>query len=170
VARPTEPRDSYAFGIRIPHSSPSARSNSHSRKHFCYRQKSPDTQNKRKRDAALQHGEGVFWPRRPQETRATRQSDPAGSGLDAGREQQHPRHRQQIRRGPTLPRTATWSEDLHSEGRRHRHARAIAARVFSGNPARAGGSAGYPGASASCPPRTSAQPKASAGQSRRRSR
>jgi hypothetical protein len=27
----------------------------------------------------------VFWPRRPQETHATRRSDPAGSGLDAGR-------------------------------------------------------------------------------------
>jgi hypothetical protein len=38
--------------------------------------------NERKRDAALQHSEGVFWPRRPQETHATRQSDPAGSGLD----------------------------------------------------------------------------------------
>jgi hypothetical protein len=29
AARPTEPRDSYAYGIRIPHSSPSARGNSH---------------------------------------------------------------------------------------------------------------------------------------------
>jgi hypothetical protein len=29
VARPTEPRDSYPSGIRIPHSSPSARGNSH---------------------------------------------------------------------------------------------------------------------------------------------
>jgi hypothetical protein len=29
AARPTEPRDSYASGIRIPHSSPSARGNSH---------------------------------------------------------------------------------------------------------------------------------------------
>jgi hypothetical protein len=34
AARPTEPRDSYAFGIRIPHSSPSAQSNSHSVKRF----------------------------------------------------------------------------------------------------------------------------------------
>jgi hypothetical protein len=59
VARPTEPRDSHASGIRIPHSSPSARSNSRSHKHPCYRQKSPDTRNKRKRDAALQHSEGV---------------------------------------------------------------------------------------------------------------
>jgi hypothetical protein len=30
VARPTEPRDSYASGIRIPHSSPSAKGNSRS--------------------------------------------------------------------------------------------------------------------------------------------
>jgi hypothetical protein len=29
AARPTEPRDSYASGIRIPHSSPSAQGNSH---------------------------------------------------------------------------------------------------------------------------------------------
>jgi hypothetical protein len=57
--RPTEPRDSYASGIRIPHSSPSARSNSRSHKQPCYRQKSPDTRNQRKRDAALQHSEGV---------------------------------------------------------------------------------------------------------------
>jgi hypothetical protein len=57
--RLTEPRDSHASGIRIPHSSPSARSNSRSHKHPCYRQKSPDTRNKRKRDAALQRSEGV---------------------------------------------------------------------------------------------------------------
>jgi hypothetical protein len=37
------------------------RSNSRSHKQFRYRQKSPDTQNKRKKDAALQHSEGVFW-------------------------------------------------------------------------------------------------------------
>jgi hypothetical protein len=71
--------------IRIPHSSPSARSNSRSHKHPCYRQKSPDTRNKRKRDATLQYSEGVFWPRRQQETHATRRSNPAGSGLDAGK-------------------------------------------------------------------------------------
>jgi hypothetical protein len=34
VARPTEPRDSYASGIRIPHSSPSAQGNSHLVKRF----------------------------------------------------------------------------------------------------------------------------------------
>jgi hypothetical protein len=35
AARPTELRDSYASGIRIPHSSPSAISNSRSDKRFC---------------------------------------------------------------------------------------------------------------------------------------
>jgi hypothetical protein len=68
VARPIEPRDSYASGIRIPHSSPSVKSNSRPHKQFCYRQISPDTQNKRKRDAALQHDDSVFGPRRPQKT------------------------------------------------------------------------------------------------------
>jgi hypothetical protein len=34
AARPTEPRDSYASGIRIPHSSPSARGNTHLVKRF----------------------------------------------------------------------------------------------------------------------------------------
>jgi hypothetical protein len=57
--RLTELRDSYASGIRIPHSSPSAISNSRSHKRPCCRQKSPDTRNKKKRDAALQHSEGV---------------------------------------------------------------------------------------------------------------
>jgi hypothetical protein len=47
---------------------------------------------------------------------------------------------------------------------------AIAARVSSGNPARADGSTGRSVASASCPPRTSARFMASATQLRRRSR
>ena len=50
---------------------------------------------------------------------------------------------------PSEPRTATQSEDLHSEGRHQHHARAITARVFSRNPARANGSAGHPEDSAS---------------------
>jgi hypothetical protein len=37
VARPTEPRDSYASEIWIPHSSPFAKSNSRSDKRSCYR-------------------------------------------------------------------------------------------------------------------------------------
>src|SRR5688572_31178687 len=65
---------------------------------------------------------------------------------------------------------ATRSEDPHSEGRHQHHTRAIAARVFSRNPARADGSAGHPEASASCPPKTSARPVASATQLRRGSR
>jgi hypothetical protein len=65
VARPTEPRDSYASGIRIPHSSPSVKSNSHPDKQFCYRQISSDTRNKGKRNAALQHDDDMFGPRRP---------------------------------------------------------------------------------------------------------
>jgi hypothetical protein len=47
---------------------------------------------------------------------------------------------------------------------------AIAARVFSRNPARADGSAGHPEASASCPPKTSARLVATTAQLRRRSR
>jgi hypothetical protein len=153
--RLTEPRDSYASGIRIPHSSPSAISNSRSDKAtpwtgqvftfgsssakvvlqafstksetgphgrvkvrvsgkadraegllrlwdtdtslITFREmqlspaqtsllptESPDARNKRKRDAALQAQRGcVFWPQRPQKAHATRQYDPAGSGLHA---------------------------------------------------------------------------------------
>jgi hypothetical protein len=85
-------------------------------------------------------------------------------------EQQHPRRQLHLRRSPTEPRTATRSEGLHSEGRRQRHARAIAAGVSSRNPARADGSAGRPEASASCPPRTPAWLVASATRLRRWSR
>jgi hypothetical protein len=62
--------DSYASGIRIPHSSPSMRSNSLSHRQFCYRQLSPDTRNKRQRNTALQHDDSMFGPRRPQKTYA----------------------------------------------------------------------------------------------------
>jgi hypothetical protein len=82
-------------------------------------------------------------------------------------EQQHPRHRLHLRRNPTWPRTATRSEDLHLEGTCWHHAWAIAARVSSGNPARADGSTGRSVASASCPPRTSARLMASATRLRR---
>jgi hypothetical protein len=44
------------------------KSNSRSDKQFCYRQISPDTRNKRKRNAALQHDDSMFGPRRPQKT------------------------------------------------------------------------------------------------------
>jgi hypothetical protein len=85
-------------------------------------------------------------------------------------EQQHPRRQLHLRRSPTWPRTATRSEDLHSEGQHQHHARAIAARVFSRNPARADSSAGHPEASASCPPRILARLVASATRLRRQSR
>jgi hypothetical protein len=77
-------------------------------------------------------------------------------------EQQHPRRQLHLRRSPTEPWTATRSEDLRSEGRHQHHARAIAARVSSRDPARADGSAGRAEASASCPPRTPARLVASA--------
>jgi hypothetical protein len=77
-------------------------------------------------------------------------------------EQQHPRRQLHLRRSPTEPRTATRAKDLRFEGRRQHHARAIATRVSSKNPARADGSAGRPKASASCPLRTPARLMASA--------
>jgi hypothetical protein len=72
----------------------------------------------------------------------------------------------------TLGVNYTFGEVRPSLGRRRgqHHARAIAARVFSRNPARADGSAGHPEASASCPPRTLARFVASTTQLRRRSR
>jgi hypothetical protein len=46
------------------------KSNSCSDKQFCYRQISPDTRNEGKRNAALQHNDDMFGPRRPQKTYA----------------------------------------------------------------------------------------------------
>jgi hypothetical protein len=86
---------------------------------------------------------------RRKHTHTTRQHDPAGSDVDSRRGQQHPRHQLHLRRGLVQPRTATRSEGLCSEGRHQHHTRAIAARVFFENPARAGRSAGHPEASAS---------------------
>jgi hypothetical protein len=43
-------------------------------------------QEERRRNFTTQRG-CVFWPRRPQKAHATRHSDPAGSGLNAGRRQ-----------------------------------------------------------------------------------
>jgi hypothetical protein len=61
------------------------RSNSNSDKRFCYRRASPDTRNKRKRNAALQRDDSMFGPRRPQKTYAYyRRTDPAGSDVDGG--------------------------------------------------------------------------------------
>jgi hypothetical protein len=85
-------------------------------------------------------------------------------------EQQHPRCQLHLRRSPTEPRTATRAKNLRSKGRRQQHARAIAARVSSRNPARADDSAGRLEASVSCPPRTPAWLMASATRLRRWSR
>jgi hypothetical protein len=61
------------------------KSNSRSDKQFCYRQISPDTRNKRKRNAAFQHDDSMFGPRRPQKTYAYyRRTNPAGSDVDGG--------------------------------------------------------------------------------------
>jgi hypothetical protein len=46
------------------------KSNSRSDKQFCYRQISPNTRNKGKRNTALQHNDSMFGPRRPQKTYA----------------------------------------------------------------------------------------------------
>jgi hypothetical protein len=142
------------------------KSNSRSDKQFCYRQISPDTRNRRKRNTALQRDDSMFGPRRPQKTYAYyRRTDPVVSDVDGG-EQQHPRRQLHLRQSPTEPRTATRVKDLRSEGRHQHHARAIVVRVSSRNPARADGSAGRPKASASCPPRTPARLMASATQLR----
>jgi hypothetical protein len=61
------------------------KSNSRSDKQFCYRQISPDTRNKRKRNAALQRDDSMFGPRWPQKTYAYyRRTDPADSDVDGG--------------------------------------------------------------------------------------
>jgi hypothetical protein len=46
------------------------KSNSRSDKQFCYRQMSPDTRNRRKRNTALQYDDSMFGPQRPQKTYA----------------------------------------------------------------------------------------------------
>jgi hypothetical protein len=146
------------------------KSNSRSDKQFCYRQISPDTQNKRKRNTTLQTRQQCVWASAAAENIRTLQDKPIlqARTLTEG-EQQHPRRQPHLRQSPIEPRTATRSEDLRSEGRHQHRARAIAARVSSRNPARADSSAGHPRVSASCPPRTSARLVASATRLRRRS-
>jgi hypothetical protein len=61
------------------------RSNSSSDKRFCYRRASPDTRNKRKRNAALQRDDSMFRPRRPQKTHAYyMRTNHAGTDVDGG--------------------------------------------------------------------------------------
>jgi hypothetical protein len=143
------------------------KSNSRSDKQFCYRQISPDTRNKGKRNAALQHDDDMFGPRRPPKNIHTLQDKLFLQDQTSVGEQQHPRRRLHLRRNSTRPRTATRSEDLHLEGTCRHHAWAIAARVSSENPARVDGSTDRSVASASCPPRTSARLVASATRLRR---
>jgi hypothetical protein len=147
------------------------KSNSRSDKPFCYRQISPDTRNKKKRNATLQRDDSMFGPRRPQKKHMHTTGElilQAQTSTEG--EQQHPRCQLHLRRSSTEPWMATRSEDLRSEGRCQHHAQAIAARVSSRNSVRADGSAGRPEASASCPPRTPARLVASATRLRRRSR
>jgi hypothetical protein len=160
--RPTEPRDSYASGIRIPHSSPSVKSNSRSNKRFCYRRTSPDTRNKRKGNATLQHDNGMFGPRRPRKTYAHyRQTLPAGSDINRGSSSTLGGVSTFGGIWPGLERRRGW-KDLHLEGGSQHQARAIIAKVSIRVPARANTSTGRSIASVSCPPRTSARPMASA--------
>jgi hypothetical protein len=161
VARPTEPRDSYASGIRIPHSSPSAKSNSRSDEGLCY-QTSPNTRNERKENTALQSSVKIFRPQQPRKTYAYyRQTVPAG--LDIGRGSNNT-----LGDVSTLGRT--WPSlgrrhgrrDLHPKGGRQHRAWALTVRFSARVPARADASAGRSVASASCPPRTSIRLTASA--------
>jgi hypothetical protein len=90
-----------------------------------------------------------------------RQTVPAGSDIDRGRSSTL---------GVVSAFGGIWPglgrrhgrKDLHLEGGRQRRAWAIAVRVSSRAPARADTSTGRSVASASCPPRTSAQLTASA--------
>ena len=86
---------------------PSAKSNSRSDKRFCYRRTSPDTRNKGKRNAALEHDNDMFGPRRPQKTYAHyRQTVLAGSDINRGS-------------GSTLGIISTFDGIWHGLGRRH---------------------------------------------------
>jgi hypothetical protein len=137
------------------------KSKSRSDKRFCYRRTSPDTRNKRKGNAALQHDNNMFGPRRPRNTYAHyRQTLPAGSDTNRGS-------------SSTLGVVSTfggiWTgrgqrrgrKDLHLEGGRQHQARAIIAKVPARVPAQADTSTGRSIASASYPPRTSARLMAS---------
>jgi hypothetical protein len=104
----------------------------------------------------------MFWPRWPQETYARyRQTIPAGSDVSRGSSSTLGIDSTLGRIRPSLEQ-ATWSKDLHLEGRCWHHAWAIAARVSSTNPTQAHGRTSRSVASASCPLRTPARLMASA--------
>jgi hypothetical protein len=145
------------------------KSNSRSDKQFCYRQISPDTRNKRKRNAALQHDDRMFGPRWPQKTYAHYKMN-RSCRLRRRRKGSNSTIGVNSTFGKVRPSLGRQRGRRISEGRRQHRARAIVARVSFRNPARADGSAGRPEASASCLLRTSARLMASATQLRRRSR
>jgi hypothetical protein len=147
------------------------KSNSRSDKQFCYRQISPDTRNKRKRNAALQHDDSMFGPRRPQKTyahykinRSSRlgpwwrgSSNTLGINYTFGKvrpslERQHGR------------RISTPKDDISTAPGPSPLGSSLGIRLEQTS------SAGHPEASASYPPRTSARLVASATRLRRRSR
>jgi hypothetical protein len=144
------------LGIRIPHSSTSAKSNSRSNEEFCY-QASPNTRNERKQNTALYSGVKMFRPQRPRKTYACyRQTVPAGSDIGRG---------SSSTLGDVSTLGGTWPSlgrrhgrrDLHPEGGRQHRAWALMVRFSARVPARADASAGCSVASAICPPRTSAR-------------
>jgi hypothetical protein len=87
------------------------KSNSRSDKRFCYRRASPDTRNKRKGNAALQHDNNIFGPRRPRKNIRTLQTNSPCRFRHQQREQQHPRRRHHLWRNLDQPRTATREEE-----------------------------------------------------------
>jgi hypothetical protein len=126
-------------------------------------------QEEKRRSFTTQRG-CAFWPRRPQKARATRQSDPAGSGLDAGRG------------GSTLGIDDNFGEVRPSLGRR-RGPKSSAPKdgvITTPGPSPPGSSPGIRPEQAARPvtseasanhlPRAPARPEASADQLRRRSR
>jgi hypothetical protein len=86
------------------------KSNSRSDKRFCYRRTSPDTRNKRKGNAALQHDNNMFGPRRSRKNICTLQTNSPCRFRHQQREQQHPRRRLHLRRNLARPRTAARAE------------------------------------------------------------
>jgi hypothetical protein len=103
----------------------------------------------------------MFGPRWPQKTYAYyRQNVPAGSDINRGSSSTLGVVSAFGGIWPDLGRRHGW-KDLHLEGGRQHHARAIIAKVSTRVPARADTSTDRSVASARCPPRTSARLTAS---------
>jgi hypothetical protein len=142
------------------------KSNSCSDKRFCYRRTSPDTRNKGKRNAALQHDDGMFGPRRPQKTYAYyRQTDPAGSDINRGAAAPSASTPPSAESNPALDGdTVGRSPPRRKMSAPHLSHRRQGLLQIPGPSRRLDQS---PEASASCPPRTSARLMASATRLRR---